>query len=490
MSFLHKAVSPFHVVEEIAGRLFDENFEELSDANPWRISPLGRYFVTKNNTTIMAFAVGGKYKPGNGFAIIGSHTDSLAPRVKPTSRLHSGMYNQLAVLRYGGGDEMFKWFDRDFSVAGQVIVKTGQTMSRRLVRIEHPILYIPSIHEGSVYPKDSSDVKSERQYDPIFESRAMEERSSRRFMKGAPNEFGSRILGQPRRFIELIADAANTTPENIVDMDLFLYDTNQARIGGVHNEFITGGGTDNKVGTYLCMKALLDSLENEDELKNDENVRVLVCCDSEEIGNVSEMGAASSFIKHVLKRLTVGGPQNAYELAISRSMLITVDQTHAVHPNFPDKHEVNHHVKINGGPVSSIGVGFGTTATSIAILKKLAAEAKVPLQILIPRNNLGVGGTMSAAMAHGLGILTVDASGCSELAMHSARSLTYSYGVIMGVRLFSDSLTHEKELETAFPVLRRTSCTEDTEESVNATIFWQTALVVTDGDYELSLLRA
>ncbi|KAK6016446.1 hypothetical protein OSTOST_18072, partial [Ostertagia ostertagi] len=113
----------FSAVQEWKERLCDAGFEELDEGDKWDTKPLGRYFVTKGRATILAFVVGGKFQPGNGFSIIAAHNDSVYPRVKPKSKLQSEKYNLIGIRTYGEG-LWHTWFDRDLSIAGEVIVKS------------------------------------------------------------------------------------------------------------------------------------------------------------------------------------------------------------------------------------------------------------------------------------------------------------------------------------------------------------------------------
>ncbi|VDM75361.1 unnamed protein product, partial [Strongylus vulgaris] len=319
----------------------------------------------RNRSAIVAFAVGGAFVPGNGFSIVVGHTDSPCLRVKPVSKLQSQKFNQVGVSTYGGGiwrtwfDRDLSvgvstygggiwrtWFDRDLSVAGEVVVRAGDTLARRLINVGHPILYIPNLAIHFCKDRDTFTCNKETDLIPILETVAASGINEQK--KDKDNTACTDAGKDPRdivsehhyNFLDVIAAAANATPEQVVDMDLYLYDANPARIGGIHDEFITGARLDNLVGTYTAIQGLIASLLDERLLMDDGNIRMAACFDNEEVGSKTAMGAGSSFIEYVLRRLSAGGEPLAFEESIGKSLLISADQAHASHPNYPKIHEV------------------------------------------------------------------------------------------------------------------------------------------------------
>ncbi|KJH53012.1 putative aspartyl aminopeptidase [Dictyocaulus viviparus] len=441
ITFLNKSVTPFHAVEECKERLIQSGFEELAESTDWDIKPDGKYFVTKNRSAIVAFAVGGKYTPGNGFSIVVGHTDSPSLRVKPISKLQSEKFNQVGVSTYGGGIWR-TWFDRDLSVAGEVVVKTKKSLSRRLVNIENPILYIPNLAIHLTKDRDTFTCNNETELRPILETFASNGINSSN-KDDKLNEKDSKdprdiIADHHSSFLELIASAARTSPEKLVDLDLYLYDANPARIGGLKEEFITGARLDNLMGVYTAIQGLITSLKDKQSLSNDTNIRVAVCFNNEEVGSQSAMGAKSSFTEYVLRRLCTSDQPCAFERAISRSMLVSADQTHASHPNYAKKHEDNHRPRFHEGVVVKINVSqrYATTSTTHALLKQVAAEAKVPLQKYVVRNDSPCGTTVGPILAARLGIATVDV-GCPILAMHSIREFADTSSISHAIQLYA-----------------------------------------------------
>ncbi|KHJ94018.1 aspartyl aminopeptidase [Oesophagostomum dentatum] len=442
VSFLNKAVTPFHAVQECRERLLQAGFEEVGESAHWNIKPNGKYFVTKNRSAIVAFAVGGNFIPGNGFSIVVGHTDSPCLRVKPISKLQSEKFNQVGVATYGGGIWR-TWFDRDLCVAGEVVVKAGDTLARRLVNVDHPILYIPNLAIHLTKDRETFTCNNEKELRPILETLAAA--GINEIKKDKDSNLGD-VVKDPRdissehhqNFLDVIASSANATPEQIVDMDLYLYDANPARIGGIHDEFITGARLDNLVGTFTAIQGLIASLVDDRLLADDVNIRIAACFDNEEVGSQSAMGAQSSFMENVLRRLSGGGDPLSFEESIGRSLLISADQAHGVHPNYPCKYEENHRPAFHGGVIVKVNVNqrYATTSTTHAVIKQIAAEANVPLQKIVVRNDSPCGSTVGPILAARLGMRTVDV-GCPQLAMHSIREMADTSSISQATRLYA-----------------------------------------------------
>ncbi|KAK6059991.1 aspartyl aminopeptidase domain protein [Cooperia oncophora] len=250
-------------VQECKERLLQAGFEELTEAARWDVKPMGKYFVTKNRSAIIAFAVGGSYAPGNGFAIVAAHTDSPCLRVKPVSKVQSEKFNQVGVSTYGGGIWR-TWFDRDLSVAGEVVLRAGDTLARRLINIEHPILFIPNLAIHLTKDRENFNCNNETHLRPILEtftsaglnkkelSASLERNSLHRHYKTlkvlskflfssepilqfqsqseTPKDPRDIVADHHANFLDLVAVSAHTTADQVVDLDLYLYDSNPAVI--------------------------------------------------------------------------------------------------------------------------------------------------------------------------------------------------------------------------------------------------------------------
>ncbi|VDN57966.1 unnamed protein product [Dracunculus medinensis] len=436
VDFLNRSVTPFHAVNECKKYLKNANFQELSESDVWTIEPLKKYFVTKNSSTILAFAVGGKYRPGNGYSVTAAHTDSPSLRLKPTSKLQNDKFLQIGVSTYGGG--LWRtWFDRDLSVAGLVIREKDDRIIRELVNISKPILYIPSlaIHFSTGSDRNKFEPNVETNLRPILATMIAENINKNVYNYDQAIDWGYTTNDHHISLLKLIADEIGCKIEEIIDLDLYLYDHQPAVIGGIYNEFISGQRLDNLVGTYACISGLLMSI---DSLVNDENIRIAACFDNEECGSRSAQGAGGQFTEWVLRRLAAGGSPVAFEESIAKSMIMSFDQAHCSHPNYGDKHEDKHRPAFHEGVVVKVNHDqrYSTTPTTFAILKKISRSANIPLQNYVVRNDMPCGSTIGPILSSKLGIQSIDV-GCAQLAMHSIREMTCTSSIYHAVHLCS-----------------------------------------------------
>ncbi|GMS90028.1 hypothetical protein PENTCL1PPCAC_12203 [Pristionchus entomophagus] len=440
ITFLNKSVTPFHAVQECATRLKAAGFEELKECEQWAVQPKKKYFVTKNRSAILAFAVGGAYKPGNGFSVVVGHTDSPCLRVKPISRQQGDKFIQVGVSTYGGGIWR-TWFDRDLSLAGEVALKKDNKLVRKLINIGRPVMCIPNLAIHLETDRTKFECNNETNLRPILESFAAAG------LEGAPKK-PETASSDPRdisgehhsQLLELVCEAVGEgcLPTDLVDLDLYLYDTQPAAITGVKEEFISGARLDNLVGTYTAVTALINSLDDDGAFSACPNVRVAACYDNEEVGSQSAQGAETAFTEHVLRKLAAGGSTTEFECAIGKSMLISADQAHAAHPNYSAKHEENHRPTFHGGIVVKINHNqkYATTMTTHAVLKQIAFEAGVPLQKMIVRNDSPCGSTVGPILSSRLGLATIDV-GCPQLAMHSIREFGDTSSILQAQTLYT-----------------------------------------------------
>ncbi|KAK0417429.1 hypothetical protein QR680_013003 [Steinernema hermaphroditum] len=443
VSFLNKAVTPFHAVDECSRMLREAGFRELKETEHWKVQPKQKYFVTKNRSAILAFAVGGAYKSGNGFSIVVGHTDSPCLRVKPVSALKSEKFLQVGVSTYGGG--LWRtWFDRDLSLAGQVVIIQNNSIVRKLINVEKPILFIPNLAIHLETDRTKFECNNESNLRPILASYAALELNKCDEKKSDAEETDPRKVVKDHHsvLLDLVAKHANCTPEEIIDMDLYLYDTQPAVVAGVKDEFVSGARLDNLIGTYTSVRGLIESVENAASLESDMNIRIAACYDNEECGSQSAQGAESAFTEWVLRRLSAATADAknpvAFEEAIGKSYLISADQAHACHPNYASKHEDNHRPAFHGGVVVKINHNqrYATTGLTHAILKQIAHVAEVPLQKVVVRNDSPCGSTVGPILSSGLGLQSIDV-GCPSLAMHSIREFGDTTGIYHAKKLYS-----------------------------------------------------
>jgi len=252
VNFVNQSVTAFHAVETAKQMLTKEGFQQISEKDKWQIKPKGKYFFTRNQSTIVAFCVGGKYESGNGFNIVGAHTDSPHLMIKPRMSIEKEGYVQVAVEPYGGG-LWPTWFDRDLSVAGRVIVKCGNTFESKLVKVDRPILRIPTlaIHLN----RDSADKLEFNKQTHLLPVLATTIKSQLEETKNS-----NAII------MHLLASELKCSVEDIRDFELSLIDTQKSVIGGMWNEFVFSGRCDNLMMSFCSLTALIDTSKDEKSL--------------------------------------------------------------------------------------------------------------------------------------------------------------------------------------------------------------------------------
>lgn len=410
LEFIDRSPTPFHAVREMTDTLSGKGFNELKETDAWELVPNGRYFLTRNDSSLIAFVVGSE----PGFKIIGAHTDSPNLRLKPQAGYAKSGYLQLGVEVYGGV-LLSTWTDRDLSLAGRIILAGKKKPLSKLIRFEQPLLRIPqlAIHLNRDVNKKGLLLNAQNHLPPIF---SLQKKSS-------PDE----ILKK------MVAHKLKCRPADILGMELSLYDTQTGTVAGAEGEFIFSGRLDNLASCHSAMHALTEST------KKDPATRVIAFYDHEEVGSETAQGAGSPFLKDVLERITLDEGREGFLRAMAKSFFISADMAHAVHPNYPDKHDNQHMPIINGGPVikSNAGQRYATEGISSAWFESLCKKAKVPVQKFVVRSDLGCGSTIGPITAANLGIRTVDV-GNPMLSMHSIREMSGTKDHELLIRAFKE----------------------------------------------------
>lgn len=298
IDFLNEACTAFHAVEACRKRLLAAGFVELSEAAAWPLARGGKYFFTRNSTTILAFTVGGAYEAANGFTALGAHTDSPCFKIKPVTCITKGDSLMINTQPYGGG-LWHTWFDRDLGVAGRLIIRgEGGRMESRLVRIDEPVARIPclAIHLTSGAERERFEPNLQEHCQALLSMNP-------EVVKAKPTEAEEEVSSRFHPgLLRLVAARAGLPIEAIEDMELQLIDVQPSAIGGASGEFIFSGRLDNLCSTYQCLRAVIDSSAGA-ALDTQRNVCLAMLFDHEEVGSASAQGAGSSLFMDTLRRI-------------------------------------------------------------------------------------------------------------------------------------------------------------------------------------------
>jgi aspartyl aminopeptidase len=462
----------YHAVHSAAQRFEKAGFKLIRERDSWAATcrPGGKYYLTRNGSSIVAFTVGSKWRPGNAVAMVGAHTDSPCLRIKPVSKKTNVGFLQVGVETYGGGI-WTSWFDRDLSIAGRVLVREGDNFVQKLVKVDKPLVRIPTlaIH---LHRQSNFDPNKETELFPIAGLVAAELNKGVGKKDGKAENAQEEDDGEEEEFkplkamterhhpqvLDVVASEAGVDVSAIVDFELVLYDTQKSCIGGINDEFIFSPRLDNLGMTYCSVEGLITSVADASALDNDSTIRLTVCFDHEEIGSQSAQGAHSNLLPAVLRRLSVlpgsrdagsdksyeqvgheGEDATVHEQTLSRSFLVSADMAHSVHPNYAGKYESSHQPAMNGGTVIKINANqrYATNSPGIVLLQECAREAGVPLQLFVVRNDSPCGSTIGPGLAAQLGVRTLDL-GNPQLSMHSIRETGGTEDVDYAIKLFAE----------------------------------------------------
>ncbi len=416
LDFIDHSPTPFHATEILSKRLNKAGFKRLWESEAWNLKKGAKYYVIRNGSSIIAFIVGMETPENAGFKLIGAHTDSPNLRLKPNPAYLNSGYFQFGVEVYGGA-LLATWTDRDLSLAGRVFLKVGKgKIEERLLKIENPILRIPqlAIHLNRNVNEKGLILNKQTHLPPILKL----------------SEPG---LSSEKEFNNILSSELNCDPKKIISHDLALYDTQKSSLGGPGREFFFAPRLDNLASCHAATEALLNSPE-----KN-AFTRGLVFFDNEEVGSQTAQGAESPFVKDLLERIVLSSSNSkeSYLRAISKSLFVSADMAHAVHPNYSEMHDNQHLPLINKGPVIKFNSDqrYATDGSTSAEIEELAKKAKVPIQKFVMRSDLRCGSTIGPITAMNLGIRTIDV-GSPMLSMHSIREMAGSLDHKYIVQLF------------------------------------------------------
>ncbi|MGN0157571.1 MAG: M18 family aminopeptidase [Brotaphodocola sp.] len=392
ITFLNNSPTCFHAIANMKAELETAGFEQLFEGQAWNLKEGGNYYVTRNDSAMIAFRI--PKKDFVGFQIMASHSDYPTLKVKANAEMSvEKQYTKLNVEKYGGLI-LSPWLDRPLSVAGRVVVRTPEGVASRLINIDRDLLMIPNlaIHMNRSV-NEGYEFNAQRDMLPLF--------------GGSDAKDG---------YMKLIAEAAGVNEEDVLDMDMFLYNRMKGTRFGMNQEFIAAPHLDDMQCAFASMKAILES-------KPTESVAVHCVLDNEEVGSGTKQGAASTFLKDILHRINsgMGRSEEEYLTALASSFMLSADNAHAVHPNQPDKADPTNRPYMNGGIVIKYSANqkYTTDAISGAIFKSFCEKAGVPYQIFHNRSDMLGGSTLGNISNAQVALNTVDI-GLPQLSMHSS----------------------------------------------------------------------
>ncbi|XP_042043114.1 probable aspartyl aminopeptidase isoform X1 [Salvia splendens] len=423
LDYLNESWTHFHATAEAKRQLVAAGFHLLNENEDWELKPGGRYFFTRNMSSLVAFAIGEKYSIGNGFHVIAAHTDSPCLKLKPKSASSKSGYLMVNVQTYGGG-LWHTWFDRDLSLAGRVIVRAEDgSFSHKLVKIKRPLLRVPTlaIHLDRTVNTDGFKPNLETQLNLLLATEAdkISNEKSDASSKAAHHQL----------LMQILSDELGCQVEDIANIELNVCDTQPSCLGGANDEFIFSGRLDNLASSFCALRALIDACASPDDLLNEHAIRMVALFDNEEVGSNSCQGAGAPTMFEAMRRIIdclgqkiVG--ECGFARAIRHSFLVSADMAHGVHPNFVDKHEENHRPVLQKGLVIKHNANqrYATSGITSFLFKEIAETHNLPTQEFVVRNDMGCGSTIGPILASGVGIRTVDC-GIAQLSMHSVREI-------------------------------------------------------------------
>ncbi len=397
LDYIDDSPSPWHAVHTSEKALSENGFSELIEGDVWSLQRNGRYYVKRDDSSIIAFTVAANDLAQDGFRLIGAHTDSPGLRIKPKPDNKQHGVNRLGVEVYGGA-LLATFTDRDLSLAGRVHINQNGKLASKLIHFKKPFLRLPNlaIHMN---PKVNTDgLKLNKQTElPLLLS----------------------IASDQPALVDLLAAELNVDACAISAWELHACDTQSGALYGLNEEFYANSQLDNLASCHAGLSALLS-----DASLNSSQFNVCAFFDHEEVGSNSHKGADGSFLPDVLERIAGSLEMSAedYKRALSNSFMISADMAHAYQPNFPSAYEPEHKVLVNQGPVIKVNasIRYASNSASQARFIQLCEQADVPYQQYSHRTDIGCGSTIGPMTSARLGINTVDV-GSPMWAMHSIR---------------------------------------------------------------------
>ncbi|CDM35848.1 hypothetical protein DTO013E5_5368 [Penicillium roqueforti] len=445
----------FHAVKSFSNQLEEHGYKHLSERAVWtsELKRGGKFYTSRNGSSLIAFNIGSKYESGNGVAIVAGHVDALTAKLKPVSKLpNKAGFQQLGVAPYAGGLGN-TWWDRDLGIGGRVLVRDPKTgkVENKLVKLDWPIARVPTLAPHFGTPANGP-FNQETQMVPVIgiDNSDLFEDSK---IESSDIKFGTFTSTQPEKLVKIISKELGITDySTIVNWELELFDTQPAQLGGLEKDMIFAGRIDDKLCCYAAQEALIASSDS----TSTGTVKMVGMFDDEEIGSLLRQGARSNFMSSVIERITEAfakdnyGP-NLLSQTVANSFLVSSDVIHAVNPNFLNVYLENHAPRLNVGvTVSADSNGHMTTdSVSEGLIRRVAERCGSTLQVFQIRNDSRSGGTIGPMTSAQIGMRAIDC-GIPQLSMHSIRATTGSLDPGLGVKLFKGFFDYYEEVDKEF----------------------------------------
>lgn len=402
IDYIYNSPTAFNVVKTSENLLIKNGFKKLKINEKWKLKVGGKYFITKNSSSLIAFVINSD-NIQEGFRIIGSHSDSPTFRIKPNAEITvENTYLKLNTEGYGGAI-LSTWFDRPLSIAGRVILKSEDILypKEEIININKPICIIPNlaIHMNRTV---NDGYKFNKQKDTLP-------------LVGLLNE----TLQKDEFLLKEISKSLNVNKEDILDFDLYLYEYEKGSLIGPNKEFISSSRLDNLSMAHASLYGLIDS-------KGKKGINIVAIFDNEEVGSSTKQGADSNMLSNILERICISLKKDREDFfsAIYSSFMISADLAHALHPNIVEKHDPTNRPVMGGGPVIKISANqaYTSDAFSIGVYKSICEKCGVKYQQFVNKSDERGGTTIGPISSTHLDINSVDI-GSPILSMHSIREL-------------------------------------------------------------------
>ncbi|MDN5309548.1 MAG: aspartyl aminopeptidase [Methanolobus sp.] len=411
-TFMKKATTPVQTVDSIRERLEAEGFMELETNGPWTLNAPGKYYLSPYPSMLAGFTIGSCQSPAKRLKMIAVHTDNPGFRIKPNPEVNSEGMLTLNVERYGG-PILNTWFDRPLSIAGRIAVRSDNVLKPEVIHLDfqRPLLIIPNlaIHMNREVNK-GVEIKVQKEMQPLL-TRLIEDEIRDAYLLG------------------LVAEEAGVDREDILDMDLSVYCSEEGMLVGSREEFISCPRIDDLSMVYAAMEALVGS-------RHKDGINMVAFMDNEEIGSATRQGADSVMLSNILERIRMGTlkeeQRSIHEAA--DFFVISADCAHGLHPNYGEKSDITNKPVMNSGIAIKISCNrsYASEVETIAAFQQLCDRAGVKYQKFVNHSDQPGGTTLGPLLSKYVPVKVVDV-GVPMLAMHSAREL-------MGKQDFLDSI--------------------------------------------------